>query len=76
MQVADQKSGGSSETKQCSQSGTSWAFEFGDGLQSCPIVVEDLEYPGHMLIEVFAIISITKFTQCHCLDMNLFLPNF
>ncbi|KAF5471629.1 hypothetical protein F2P56_008407 [Juglans regia] len=50
--VADRKSWGSSEMKNSSQNGTSWAFEFGDGLQSCPIVVEDLEYPGHMLIEM------------------------
>lgn len=56
MQVADQENRGSSETKNGCQNGTSWAFEFGDGLQSCPIVVEDLEYPGHLLIEVFTII--------------------
>lgn len=72
MQVVDRKSWGSSKMKNSSQNGTSWAFEFGDGLQSCPIVVEDLEYPGHMLIEVFAIILITKFTQLHYLDTNFF----
>jgi hypothetical protein len=34
------------------QSGKSWAFEFGNDLQICPVVVEDLAYPGHLLIEV------------------------
>ncbi|GFY82632.1 hypothetical protein Acr_02g0008720 [Actinidia rufa] len=34
------------------QNGTSWAFELGSDFQVCPIVVEDLEYPGHMLIEM------------------------
>lgn len=29
-----------------------WAFDFGDEFQVFPIVVEDLEYPGQMLIEV------------------------
>ncbi|KAG6640093.1 hypothetical protein I3843_10G139500 [Carya illinoinensis] len=52
QKVVDRKSWGSSKMKNSSQNGTSWAFEFGDGLQSCPIVVEDLEYPGHMLIEM------------------------
>ncbi|KAG6697445.1 hypothetical protein I3842_09G199600 [Carya illinoinensis] len=52
QKVADQENRGSSETKNGCQNGTSWAFEFGDGLQSCPIVVEDLEYPGHLLIEM------------------------
>ncbi|XAR68914.1 hypothetical protein NMG60_11000327 [Bertholletia excelsa] len=44
-----------------SQNGTSWAFELGSDLQVCPIVVEDLEYPGHMLIEML------------CNDHGLFL---
>lgn len=35
-----------------SQGGASWALELGGELQVCPIVVEDLEYPGLMLIEV------------------------
>ncbi|KAF5940892.1 hypothetical protein HYC85_022059 [Camellia sinensis] len=35
-----------------SKNGKSWAFELGSDLQVCPIVVEDLEYPGHMLIEM------------------------
>jgi hypothetical protein len=33
-------------------SGTSWAYEIGTEQQYCPIVVEDLERPGHMLIEM------------------------
>ncbi|CAI9783282.1 unnamed protein product [Fraxinus pennsylvanica] len=33
------------------QNGTSWAVELGSE-QLCPIVVKDLEHPGHMLIEM------------------------
>ncbi|XP_057471824.1 transcription factor LHW-like [Actinidia eriantha] len=43
------------------QNGTSWAFELGSDFQVCPIVVEDLEYPGQMLIEML------------CVDHGLFL---
>lgn len=52
LQVAARKNWRSSEIKDNSQHGTSWAYEFGNELQVCPIVVEDLEYPGHLLIEV------------------------
>lgn len=43
--------------------GTSWtwAFDIGSDLQVCPIVVEDLEYQGHMLVKML------------CKDMGLFL---
>ncbi|KAA0044115.1 transcription factor bHLH155-like protein [Cucumis melo var. makuwa] len=43
--------------------GTSWtwAFDIGSELQVCPIVVEDLEYQGHILIKML------------CNDMGLFL---
>ncbi|KAI3804161.1 hypothetical protein L1987_32334 [Smallanthus sonchifolius] len=37
--------------KDC-QSGASWAFELGGDLKVCPILVEDLQYPGHMVIEM------------------------
>lgn len=33
--------------------GRSCAIDFGSELQVCPILIEDLECPGHMLIEVF-----------------------
>jgi len=52
MQVANHNNWVSPETKNVSQNGTSWAFDFGTELQICPIVVEDLEFPGQMLIEV------------------------
>lgn len=52
MQVTGRKNVKSSDTKCNSQSGTSWAFELGSDVQVCPIVVEDLENPGQMLIEV------------------------
>ncbi|XP_021888355.1 transcription factor EMB1444-like [Carica papaya] len=41
-----------SEINQGYENGTSWAFEFGREFQICPIIVEDLAYPGHMLIEM------------------------
>ncbi|CAI9760785.1 unnamed protein product [Fraxinus pennsylvanica] len=34
------------------QNGTSWAVELGSEQQVYPIVVKDLEHPGHMLIEM------------------------
>ncbi|KAH6762062.1 hypothetical protein C2S52_019495 [Perilla frutescens var. hirtella] len=34
------------------QDGTSWAIEFGSEQHLCPIVVKDLDHPGHMLIEM------------------------
>nr|WKE35245.1 basic helix-loop-helix family protein [Rosa persica] len=40
------------ETPSGSSNGTSRAFELGNKLQISPIVVEDLEHPGHMLIEM------------------------
>ncbi|XVF55208.1 hypothetical protein PTKIN_Ptkin06aG0018400 [Pterospermum kingtungense] len=51
-EVAGRKNMRSSETKDGYQIGASWAFEIGDKLKVCPIVVEDLAYPGHLLIEV------------------------
>ncbi|XP_050380214.1 transcription factor EMB1444-like [Argentina anserina] len=39
-------------TPSSSSNGTSRAFELGGELQISPIVVEDLEHPGHMLIEM------------------------
>lgn len=50
--VSNHKNSGSIETKNGGQNGTSMAFEFGSELKLCPILVEDLEYPGHMLIEM------------------------
>lgn len=32
--------------------GTTWAFEVGSQTMVCPIIVEDLNPPGQMLIEV------------------------
>ncbi|XP_057971020.1 transcription factor bHLH157-like isoform X2 [Malania oleifera] len=34
------------------KNGTSWAFELGSDFEACPIVVEDLKYPGYLLIEM------------------------
>ena len=51
-QVTGRKNVRSSELKDGYKNGTSWAFEIGDELKVCPIVVEDLPYPGHLLIEV------------------------
>nr|KJB36684.1 hypothetical protein B456_006G170800 [Gossypium raimondii] len=51
-EVSDLKNTRSSQTKDDYQTGTSWAFEIGDERKVCPIVVEDLPYPGHLLIEM------------------------
>lgn len=32
--------------------GVTWACEYGDQSTMCPLLVEDLSTPGHMLIEV------------------------
>ncbi|XP_048320114.2 transcription factor EMB1444 isoform X2 [Ziziphus jujuba] len=42
----------SSQNEKDFQNGTSLAFEWGSETPICPIVVEDLEQPGHMLIEM------------------------
>ncbi|KAF8397416.1 hypothetical protein HHK36_016332 [Tetracentron sinense] len=34
------------------QNGASWAFDLDSELRVCPIVIEDLDHPGHMLIEM------------------------
>lgn len=52
MQVMGRKNVKSSDAKCNRQSGRSWAFELGSDVQVCPIVVDDLEDPGQMLIEV------------------------
>lgn len=50
-----------------SSNGTSRAFELGSELQTSPIVVEDLEHPGHMLIEVCTL----QFSLCKTSNQNL-----
>jgi len=60
-EVAARKDLRSSKTNDNSESGKTWAFEFGNEHLLCPIVVEDLVYPGHMLIEML------------CNDHGLFL---
>ncbi|XVE76420.1 hypothetical protein DITRI_Ditri12bG0171300 [Diplodiscus trichospermus] len=51
-EVTCRKNVRSSEIKDDYQNRTSWAFEIGNELKVCPIVVEDLSYPGHLLIEM------------------------
>lgn len=51
-EVPTQSNRKSSETKNAEKIGTSWAFQLGSELEVCPIVVEDLEYPGHMLVKM------------------------
>lgn len=51
-EVASDKSFQSPEVKSSNQQGTCWALELGSADQICPIIVKDLEYPGHMLIEM------------------------
>lgn len=51
-EVAPDKNLQSPPIKSSNQQGTSWALELGSVDQICPIIVKDLEYPGHMLIEM------------------------
>ncbi|WMV44308.1 hypothetical protein MTR67_037693 [Solanum verrucosum] len=51
IEVDPDKSLQSPQVKSSNQQGTSWALELGSADQICPIIVKDLEYPGHMLIE-------------------------
>ncbi|XP_015087877.1 transcription factor bHLH155-like isoform X2 [Solanum pennellii] len=51
-EVAPDKNLQSPQIKSSNQQGTSWALELGSVDQICPIIVKDLEYPGHMLIEM------------------------
>ncbi|TYH89544.1 hypothetical protein ES332_D01G269400v1 [Gossypium tomentosum] len=51
-EVTSRKNIRSSETKENYQLETSWGFEIGDEPNVYPIVVEDLPYPGHLLIEM------------------------
>ncbi|KAL8550821.1 hypothetical protein ACS0TY_000046 [Phlomoides rotata] len=39
------------EVNSSHKNGTSWAVELGSEQQLCPIIVKDLDHPGHMLIE-------------------------
>ncbi|XP_049375313.1 transcription factor bHLH157-like isoform X2 [Solanum verrucosum] len=52
IEVDPDKSLQSPQVKSSNQQGTSWALELGSADQICPIIVKDLEYPGHMLIEM------------------------
>lgn len=51
-EVAPEKILQSPEVKSSNKQGTCWALELGSADQICPIIVKDLEYPGHMLIEM------------------------
>lgn len=54
------------------QNGASWtwAFEIGSDPQVCPIVVEDLEYQGHMLIKVLIYYLFTLFSETASAQSN------
>ncbi|XP_051130575.1 transcription factor EMB1444-like isoform X2 [Andrographis paniculata] len=48
----DRKTERTGEANYSHQNGTSWAVELGSDQKLCPIVVKDLDRPGHMLIEM------------------------
>lgn len=52
QEAAQGKNWRSANKKDSGQNGTSWAYDLGSEQQPCPIIVEDLEYPGNMLIEM------------------------
>ncbi|KAL7136412.1 hypothetical protein ABFS83_10G028800 [Erythranthe nasuta] len=49
---SDEKTIKTAEISNKHENGTSWAVELGSEQQLCPIVVKDLDHPGHMLIEM------------------------
>ncbi|KAL8490875.1 hypothetical protein ACS0TY_022760 [Phlomoides rotata] len=49
---ADKKTTKPAEVNSSHKNGTSWAVELGSEQQLCPIIVKDLDHPGHMLIEM------------------------
>ncbi|KAL8526875.1 hypothetical protein ACS0TY_015932 [Phlomoides rotata] len=49
---ADKKTTKPAEVNSSHKNGTSWAVELGSEQQMCPIIVKDLDHPGHMLIEM------------------------
>ncbi|GKA18318.1 transcription factor LHW-like protein isoform X1 [Tanacetum coccineum] len=57
-----------------SQNGASWAYELRGDIKVCPILVEDLQYPGHMIIEMLCDESI-RFLEIaeviHGLDLTI-----
>ena len=56
--------------KDNTEGGATWAYEVGSQSMVCPIIVEDLNPPRQMLVEVVALIfcfSNLKFYSCPCL---------
>jgi hypothetical protein len=43
------------------EGGATWAFEVGSQSMTCPIIVEDLDQPPQMLVEVMTLMPI----YCH-----------
>lgn len=52
FQEVDENTTKPAEVNYNHQDGTSWAVELGSEQHVCPIIVKDLDHPGHMLIEV------------------------
>jgi len=55
MQIIDREGG--LLLKDNFDGGATWAFEVGSQSMVCPIIVEDLNPPGQMLVEVLTMIS-------------------
>lgn len=52
QEAAQGKNRKSANRNESQQNGASWAYDLGSDQQLCPIIVEDLEFPGTMLIEM------------------------
>ncbi|XP_010535518.1 PREDICTED: transcription factor bHLH157-like [Tarenaya hassleriana] len=52
MQLVNQKGSSIEEQVAGERNGATWAFEVGDESVVCPIIVEDLNPPGHLQIEM------------------------
>lgn len=59
MQIVD-KDGGLL-LKDCYEGGATWAFDVGSQSMICPIIVEDLNQPRQMLVEVKDVLSVFSY---------------
>lgn len=52
IQEVDDNTTKPAEVNHSNQDGTSWAVDVGSEQHFCPIIVKDLDHPGHMIIQV------------------------
>jgi hypothetical protein len=53
------------------EGGATWAFDVGSQSMTCPIIVEDLERPRQMLVEVNDSAIVGSFSSYYCQCMHI-----